>query len=103
MERKKGEIMEDKIFISGMFIKEKEFDNGGSVLNVGIKLDELMSNLSKHKKPNGYVNITISKTRNPKEDAQTTHYATLNTFEPKEVQKESEEKQVDSPEDEYPF
>ena len=33
--------MDEKTFINGLFIREKEFDNGGSVLNCSFKLEDI--------------------------------------------------------------
>ena len=65
--------MEDKTFINGLFIREKQFDNGGSVIKIDINVDALHDQLKTLKNEKGYVSIELKKRR-----------AELNTFVPKE-------------------
>tara|TARA_R100001163_G_C5041078_1_gene179206 strand:+ start:212 stop:487 length:276 start_codon:yes stop_codon:yes gene_type:complete len=80
-------------FINKCSIKEHEFDNGDSVLNMAVHVDELII----HKNSDGWVNITICK-RREKSDKGVTHYAKLNDYVPKVdegVTKESSESSGD--------
>jgi len=68
--------MKEKNYVASS-IKQKTFDNGGSVLNAAFKVDDLKKNSKK-----GWVNITIAERREPSEKG-ATHYAYVNEFEPK--------------------
>jgi hypothetical protein len=83
--------MTDDKFISGLFIKEKNLrgkTGDYSVMNVGIKVDELIEQLNKIKKENGFANIII-KRRKSTSDSGLTHYAEIDTWEPKARTSES--------------
>ncbi len=77
--------MPEKQYINKCKIVEKEFDNGGSVLNCAFSIDELKSMAE-----NGWVNITVAKRREPSEKG-ATHYAYKNEYKPKETQAQSDE------------
>lgn len=72
----------DPIFVNGLVIREHKFANGGSVLKVSVLTDKLKAFLDGNTKPSGWCNIVISKNRNPTEKS--THYATLDVWEPKQ-------------------
>lgn len=78
--------MKEKTYVISS-IKEKVFDDGGSLLNANFKLDDL----EKHAR-NGWVSLTISKRREPS-DKGATHYAYVDEFEPK---KEPPKEKVES-------
>jgi len=58
-------------------IKTHTFQNGGTILKVGIKADSLRDAVK-----NGWVNIIIAKRQQPSEKG-ATHYAYIDDFEPK--------------------
>jgi hypothetical protein len=62
--------------------KEFAFPNGGVVINVGVRAEELIAFAHQHGNSNGYVNLTISKRREPSQYGQT-HSVYLDTYEPK--------------------
>ena len=70
--------MADKTYINKCWIREKKFDNGGSVLNCGFYVDEL----KEHADENGWVNMTIAERREPSEKGYT-HYAYKDDWKPK--------------------
>lgn len=69
-----------KVFVPGSFITEKTFDNGGSILKVGIAVDKFIEFIQANKKSNGYINLLIQARREP--DERSTHTMTLDTWEP---------------------
>lgn len=75
--------MEDKTFINGLFIREKQFDNGGTIIKIDINVDALHDQLKTLKNEKGYVSIELKKRREKAENG-ISHYAELNTFVPKE-------------------
>ena len=84
--------MADKIYINGLFIKEFNFDNGGSILNIAVSVDKFIEELKQHAK-NGYVNIQVSKRKEVDKHGNTL-YATLNTYEKKQEEKPSQVSEV---------
>jgi hypothetical protein len=62
--------------------KKKVFDNGGSVLNVSIKGQDLTEFLSQHVNERGYLNLRIQKRREVGQYGDT-HMVTLDTWKPK--------------------
>jgi|TARA_R110000787_G_scaffold29297_6_gene79444 hypothetical protein len=70
-------MSEDTVYINKISIKEKTFDNGGSVLNVAVHVDELII----HKNKDGWVNLSICQRREISDKGHT-HYAKLNTYTP---------------------
>jgi len=78
-QRKEGSArMPERQYIQKCKIVEKTFDDGGSLLNVSINVDELVEIAD----PNGWINLTIAKRREPSEKG-ATHYAYKNEFKPK--------------------
>lgn len=71
--------MEEKTFINGLFIREKQFDNGGSIIKIDVSVDSLTKQLNELKNEKGFVSIDIKKRQNSSENG-LTHYAELNTF-----------------------
>ena len=71
-------------FIDKCYIREKTFEDGGTVLNCAFGIDEL----NKLADSNGWVNITINKRRSPSDNGKT-HYAKHDDFvrKPKEDDK----------------
>ena len=39
----------EKIYINGVFLKRKQFDNGGDLINASINVDAFIAELQKHK------------------------------------------------------
>lgn len=75
-------MVAEKVFINGVSIKEKSFDNGDSILKVSLK-DEGVDQLKELLNKDGWVNIDIKKRREVGAKGQT-HYMQLNTYQPKE-------------------
>ncbi len=72
-----------KIYVDEIWIDEKTFDDGGSFLKLGIKVDEFIVFLQKHKNEKGRVNLIVSKKRSQVEEGKSTHYSYLDTWQPK--------------------
>ncbi len=51
--------MADKVYLK-CSAKEKTFGNGGSIIKLGLKYDDLMAFAAAHKNARGYVNLAIS-------------------------------------------
>ena len=62
--------------------REKQFDNGGSVINVGIKVEDLADFARRHKNDRGYLKLVIAPRREPGQYGDT-HYIYLDTFTPR--------------------
>ena len=54
--------MADKVFLK-CSAKQKRFDNGGSVINFGVKATDLIAFAQAHANERGYVNMVISERR----------------------------------------
>ena len=75
--------MEDKIFINSVFLREKEFDNGGSIIKVEIpNVLQFAEQLKSLANEQGKIILDIKKRMN-KGDNGLSHYMQLNTFVPK--------------------
>lgn len=74
--------MEEKIFIGST--TTKHFDNGGSIIKIGIRESEIEEHLK-----NGWLNITVSKRREAQGDEKD-YYACVDTYEPKKEQKKTD-------------
>lgn len=73
--------MSEKQYVNGIFIKEKTFSDGGSLINVSISkaaLKEFAENLDEK----GYAKITIAK-RKEADKYGNTHYSYYNSYEPR--------------------
>lgn len=70
-----------RIFVDGLIIRSHQFANGGTNLNVSVKVDEMIAWLNKHRRESGWCKLVIAERRNP--DERSTHYAYLDTWEPK--------------------
>ena len=75
--------MQERNFINGIILKEKTFDDGGYLINVGIKVDDFIEQLNAIKKDSGWANIVIAKNKEENEKG-LTHHAYESTFEPKD-------------------
>ena len=72
----------EKIFMNGIFIREKTFENGGSILNVDIvNVNEFGKQLQQHAKGDGKITLEI-KSRREKGDNGLTHYVEVSQFVP---------------------
>lgn len=54
--------MADKVYLK-CSAKEKTFDNGGSIIKIGIKVEDLAAFVKAHKNERGYINLAISPRR----------------------------------------
>ncbi len=81
--------MSERTFINKCGLRKKVFDNGGSVLNCAFNLEEL----NRHGK-DGWIRIVIAERRQAS-DKGYTHYAYIDTFEPKK--KDSNEYNANQP------
>lgn len=79
---KKGVKMQEKNYINGITLKEVVFDDGGSLINAGIKVNEFMEQLKEIENKNGWANIVIAKNKE-KTDKGMTHHVYQSTFKPK--------------------
>jgi len=75
--------MSEKVYLNGIIIKEKVFDDGGTILKVSIKADDLKEEIDKHKNADGWVNVEIKKRREVS-DTGVSHYTQLNTYKKEE-------------------
>lgn len=73
----------EKNYISWLWIYQKDFDNWWSVLNCSIDVEQLYKDLTAIKNDKWFAKITIAKRREIVED-KPTHYATENTYKPKQ-------------------
>jgi hypothetical protein len=73
----------DKVYVNAIRVDEKIFPDGGSLLKLTIKADELIEFLQKNKNAAGKVNLTISKKKNPPAENQSSHYTVLDTWQPR--------------------
>lgn len=74
-------MSEQKVYANSMWFEEKTFSDGGSILKVNIKADELVKFLKENKNEDGYVKLVISKKKTI-EEGKSTHYAYLDTWQP---------------------
>ena len=63
-------MAQDRVYINQCSLREKTFDNGGSLINAAFKVSELQE----HADENGWVNLVIAKRREVSEKG-ATHYA----------------------------
>ena len=71
----------DRIFTEGLILKERTFDDGGSVLNVSIVVDKFAAFVKAHKKSDGYLNLVIAKNKN--QTGKQTHHAYVDPWTPR--------------------
>ena len=69
--------MSETVYINKCSIKEHQFDNGDTILNMAIHGDEF----KEHANEDGWLNVTICK-RREKSDKGATHYAKVNEYKP---------------------
>ena len=75
-------MSEEKTFMDGLFIREKEFDNGGSIIKVDIDVNRFTKQIEELKNEKGFVSVDIKRRLNKSENG-LTHYAEQNKFIPK--------------------
>ena len=73
--------MSEKTFLK-CSAKEKTFANGGSVINVGVRVSDLIAFAEKHQNERGYLNLVIQQRREPGQYGDT-HSVVLDTYTPK--------------------
>ena len=93
--------MTEKKYVNGMIIKEKTFDNGGTQLKVSLKVEEL-TNQIKELNDNGWVNLIITRRKEPS-DAGVTHYAYVDTWKPTKQNTSNKKAVTSGNEDDLPF
>ena len=75
---------EDKIFMNGIFIREKQFENGGSIIKCEIvNVFDFADQLKKHAKSDGKITLEI-KSRREKAENGLTHYCEVSKFVPQQ-------------------
>jgi hypothetical protein len=70
--------MTEKIYLK-CIAKEKVFDNGSSVMNIGIKAEDLKLFIEKHTNERGYVNLNIKRRKEVGQNGDT-HTISLDTW-----------------------
>lgn len=81
---KELEMAEQKTYVGNG--KEKTFDNGGSLINFGLKLSDLQA----HVNEKGYVNLVIGKKKEV-DKYDNTHAIWVNDFKPNKQEEKKEE------------
>ena len=70
-----------KVYVNGLWINEKVFSDGGSILKLAILPDKFIESIKSLKKDeNGYVRIVIAKSKNPQNNS--THYCYWDNYQP---------------------
>jgi len=62
--------------------KQRTFPSGGSVINIGMKVDELIAFAKQHQNQGGYLNLVLAERREEGKYGDT-HYVYLDTYTPK--------------------
>jgi hypothetical protein len=91
---------EQRIYLNGFFVREKEFGNGRSVMNVAVKIQDFIDFANQHG-TDGFVKIVIEKRREPS-DKGLTHSARLDTWKPS-GQPRQQQSQQPKPAQQKPF
>ena len=68
--------------MDGLFIREKEFDNGGSIIKIDIDVNRFTKQIEELKNEKGFVSVDIKRRLNKSENG-LTHYAEQNKYIPK--------------------
>ena len=74
--------MAEKIYLKGCSAKAKTFDDGGQVIKLGLKVEDLADFCRRHKNERGYLNLVISQRREVGQFGDT-HTVYLDTYTPK--------------------
>ena len=85
-------MSQDRVYINQCSLREKTFDNGGSLINAAFKVSELQE----HVDENGWVNIVIAKRREISEKG-ATHYAYKSEYQRQNSPQPSQQAQQMSP------
>jgi len=83
-----------KTYLNGIFLKERKFDNGGSIINATIT--ETFVNDCLDKMDNGKIRVKICSRREPDKNGNT-HYVEVDDWKPSQQQIEEHKK------DDIPF
>ena len=78
-------MAQDRVYINQCSLREKVFDNGGSLINAAFKVSELQD----HADENGWVNLVIAKRREVSEKG-ATHYAYKSEYQRQNSQPQQE-------------
>ena len=79
-------MAQDRTYINQCSLREKVFENGGSLINAAFKVSELQE----HADENGWVNIVIAKRREVSEKG-ATHYAYKSEYQRQNNQQQSKQ------------
>ena len=90
----------EKNYINGIIIKEKVFDNGGSILKISIKAEQFQDQVNNITEK-GWANLIIAK-RKQKSETGITHYCYEDDFKPT-IQNTFNKQAETSMEDDNPF
>ena len=90
-------MAQDRVYINQCSLREKTFDNGGSLINAAFKISELQD----HADENGWVNLVIAKRREVSEKG-ATHYAYKSEYQRQNSQPQSQMAQTPSPQQPTP-
>lgn len=71
--------MAEKIYVPKCSAKEKTFDDGGSLIKIGVQVDALVEFAQAHANERGYVNLVVQKRREPSAYGDT-HTVYLDTY-----------------------
>lgn len=77
-------MAEQKTYINGIWIREKQFANGGSILSVSVKgdaIDAICKQLKDLAKETGWARLTIGSLKNPTDKS--THSIFVDTWKPR--------------------
>ena len=72
--------MAEKVYLK-CSAKKKNFDNGGSILNIGIKAESLTAFIAEHTNERGYLNLTVQERREVGQYGDT-HSVSLDPWDP---------------------
>ena len=78
-------MAQDRVYINQCSLREKVFDNGGSLINAAFKVSELQE----HADENGWVNLVIAKRREVSEKG-APHYAYKSEYQRQNSQPQQE-------------
>ena len=78
-------MAQNRVYINQCSLREKVFDNGGSLINAAFKVSELQE----HADENGWVNLVIAKRREVSEKG-ATHYAYKSEYQRQNSQPQQE-------------
>lgn len=92
----------DKIFMNGIFIREKQFDNGGSIIKCEIpNAHDFAQQIKNHANNDGKITLEIKSRMNKSENG-LTHYCEVSQFVPQPQNNSSNNNNFDD-DDNLPF